>query len=573
MKRLIVLVISFFLVGGYYLFQLKSNTPENKVINLAIDNKIKSFDPAVAFNNDSLLVLGQSLETLFQYHYLKRPFEVIPLLADGMPEISTDGLKYKFKIKRNIKYHNHKKTFEKDRYVKAQDFVWQIKRLAFKPIKSTGTWLFADKLKGFNEFSDKVGSSFEAFMKEELIGLKVINDYEFEIELIKPEPNLLYFLAMPFTSPVPVEVIKKYKNELKEVIIGTGPYKFEKFDGEKYEFSKFDGFHFEEYPTSGDRYANTKKLLVNSKQKLPFIKNINFKIVPDETDQWSMFKKGELDVLDIPKKYLSEISKPDSALNKELQKLKIEVKHFSRQTTRWLGFNMNDPIIGKNQNLRKAIAHAIDYDKYIEIVTNNTNLRANSIFNPSIPGYKPSHRIGYEFNLDKAKEYLAKSGIKPGELTLTYSTRGKKEIHFEESQFIQAQLARLGITIKVQVLEFSEFLKKGRAGKLQFWTDNWIYDYPDAENILQLLIGQNHPGINKSGYANKKVDELYIELSKTLDPEKRFRIMYQIEDIVENELPWIMLMYESTYIAHHGSVKNFRKSFFIRNFIKYLQKY
>ena len=64
----------------------------------------------------------------------------------------------------------------------------------------------------------------------------------------------------------------------------------------------------------------------------------------------------------------------------------------------------------------------------------------------------------------------------------------------------------------------------------------------------------------------------YNDLALTLDKEKRFEIMYEIEKIVEEEVPWIMLMYESTYIVQQKEIHNFRKSFFIRNYIKYLQK-
>jgi ABC-type transport system substrate-binding protein len=572
MKRLIVLLCLLIAVGVGYIVKSRDSSGHNKFINFAIDNKIKSFDPAIVFNDDSLFVIGQSVETLFQYHYLKRPFEVIPLLAQEMPSISSDGLVYKFKIKKNISYQNSMKEFAGKRTVKAADFVWQIKRLAFKPLKSTGTWLFHGKVRGFDSFTNKVGNDFSKFLTEDIEGLKVIDDYTFEIHLLKPEPNLLYFLAMPFTAPIPKESILKYKNSFKNKIIGTGPYEFMKFENNKYHFSKFKDYHNEFYPSSGDRYANTEELLKSSKKKLPFIQDVYFKIISDEDVKWEQFKSGELDILDVPKKYLSELSRPSSKMYEELSELGIIVKHFSKQTTRWFGFNMNDPVVGKDINLRKAIAYAIDYEKYLEIITNNTNLRANSILNPSIPGYKPAHRLNYDYDLAKAKRFFKKTGYKANELTLTYSTRGTQDIHFEAAEFIQTQLKELGIIIKVESLEFSEFLKKGRAGKLQLWTDAWIYDYPDAENILQLLIKRNHPGINKSGYANDEVDKLYAKLTKTLNKNKRFQIMYEIETIIEKELPWIMLMYESTYIAHHKSIKNFRKSFFIRNYVKYLQK-
>ena len=71
---------------------------------------------------------------------------------------------------------------------------------------------------------------------------------------------------------------------------------------------------------------------------------------------------------------------------------------------------------------------------------------------------------------------------------------------------------------------------------------------------------------------NPKVDLLYSRLAGTLNKDERFSIMKEIEEIVSDELPWVMLMYESSYILHSKHVKNFRKSFFIRNYIKYLKK-
>jgi len=570
-KKIIVIILV--IVSTTFYFIKESRIEKNSVIKLMIDNHVDSFDPAIAFNNDSLFVMAQAMETLYQYHYLKRPFEVIPGLAEGMPEISNNGQIYTFKIKKNIYYHETAGIDSRTRFVLADDFIWQIKRLAFQPLKSTGKWLFEGKIKGFDKFSTEVGDDFSKFLKTEIEGVRKINDHSFQIELVRPEPNLLYFLSMQFTSPVPLEVILENKNDLSSVLVGTGPYELTHKTSNKYFFKKFKNFHEEYYPTSGDRYANTENLLSSSKKKLPFIKNVIIEVISDEDLKWNMFLNKQVDILDVPKKYLVDVSNSQSKLSSDFRERGISVKHFSRQTTRWFGFNMNDNVIGDNLNLRKAIAYAINYDRYIELMTNNTNLKSSSVFNPSIKGYSPTHKLPYSYDLEKAKKYFAKSGYKPGELTLTYSTRGTQELQLEEGEFLQSQLKKIGIELKINVLSFSDFLKFGRSGQLQFWTDNWIYDYPDAENLLQLLVSKNHPGINKSGYHNKKVDMLYEELSKTLEFEKREKLMFEIEDIVEAELPWIMLMYESTYIVQHEYVKNFRKSFFIRNYIKYLQVY
>ncbi len=572
-KKLIistVIGITALAVISFYQF-FQSNSSDKLV--LSINNSIQTFDPAIVFNDDAMLVMGQSLESLYQYHYLKRPYEVIPALAKALPEISANGKVYTFKIKKGIKYHDRHHILPLNRDVKAIDFVWAIKRLAYAPLKSNGKWLFSGRIKGFNKFGSKVGDSIEAFYKNDIEGVKAIDDYTLEISLHKPEPNFLYFLTMHFTSPVPVEAIKYYKNDFSKELFGTGPYQYINFKDNTYYFERFTNFREEFYPSAGDRYANTEMLLSSSKKKLPLLGKVEFKVIKEEASRWSSFLNHEIDILDVPKQIAFQLSNPKSEMNETFEDKGIIIKHFSRQTTRWLGLNMNDPVVGANLNLRKAIAHGIDFDQYIKVLSNNTNLRSNSIINPSLDGYKPEHKLPYQYDLEKAKTYFKQSGYKPGELELTYSTRGTDDIHLVEANFIKGQLAKIGINLKINIISFSEFLKLGRANKLQIWTDNWIYDYPDTENILQLLVSKNSPGINKSGYANKSVDGLYAELSTSLDPQKRKQITYEIESLVEKDLPWILLMYESSYIVQQSNLQNFRKSYFIRNFAKYLDKH
>jgi len=121
-------------------------------------------------------------------------------------------------------------------------------------------------------------------------------------------------------------------------------------------------------------------------------------------------------------------------------------------------------------------------------------------------------------------------------------------------------------------LEFPGFLKKAHEGKLTFLGDGWSLDYPDAENILGLLITQNHPpGSNTSYYSNSKVDQLYEELVVLQDGPKKFKIMKEIEKIVLEDLPWVMHHYQRQYIIHHKRLVNYRHSDIINNYIKYLR--
>ena len=97
-------------------------------------------------------------------------------------------------------------------------------------------------------------------------------------------------------------------------------------------------------------------------------------------------------------------------------------------------------------------------------------------------------------------------------------------------------------------------------------------DYPDAENALQLLLSKNHsPGPNTTYFSSDKVDKMFKQLMKTNSQNEKSSILKNIEDTVNEKLPWIMQYYSRNYILFHGDVKNFRQSDLIYNNYKYLK--
>jgi len=65
---------------------------------------------------------------------------------------------------------------------------------------------------------------------------------------------------------------------------------------------------------------------------------------------------------------------------------------------------------------------------------------------------------------------------------IVYSTRGNQGISLEEAHFIKRQLELIGLKVDLQILTFPEFLKKGRAGELMFFTDNWLNNCLDSKS-------------------------------------------------------------------------------------------
>lgn len=356
-------------------------------------------------------------------------------------------------------------------------------------------------------------------------------------------------------------------------MIGTGPYVFKGQKSDYIDMEKFQDYREDFYPTSGDRYANVQRLLDSSKEKIPFVDNVRFYITGDEGKRWKMFFAHELDVLTVPKTLLPNLYDAQGELTADIKDKGVVVKHFPTLANRWLAFNMRHPLLGKNEYLRRAIAYSIDYSKYIQVLSQNTNLRANSILVPGISGYLPAKDFRFKYDPALAKEYLKQAGFNTPEQmpTIVYSTRGNQGVNLLEAEFIKEHLEKVGLKVVIQVLTFSEFLSKGRAGELMFFTDNWLFDYPDGENILQLLVSSNFPGVNKSGYSNPRIDELYYSLKETTNMDNRDKIIHEMEEIVFEDLPWIPMMYESSFVLQYPDIKNFRKSSIIRNYVKYIK--
>jgi oligopeptide transport system substrate-binding protein len=570
---LAVLTAGFMFLTHWSWKHLRISSNSETSLRLSLDDKVESLDPAKAFSDDSLFVSAQVLEPLYQYHYLKRPYEIQPLLAEGLPEIKDQGTILKIRLKKNVHYHTHVAFKGNPREVIAQDFVTQFKRLALRDLKSPGRGLFSGLVKGFDDFSASIDHDWKNIPLRELEGVTAPDTHTLVIKLTKSEPNMIYYLALNFLSPLPWEVVSHYKNILDHHLVGTGPYILKSYSKSYFDLEKFSGYREDYYPTSGDRYANVENLLDSSKEKIPFIDKLRFYVTNNESERWDKFFRKEIDLLTVPKTFLPQIYDNRGEQSEEIKKSGALLKHFPTLANRWLAFNMRDPLLGKNEFLRKAIAYSIDYEKYIQVLSQNTNLRANSILVPGISGYLPAKDFRFKYDPAVAREYLKKAGFdSPSKMpVITYSTRGNQGINELEAQFIKEHLEAIGLKVNLQTLTFAEFLSKGRAGDLMFFTDNWLFDYPDGENILQLLISTNFPGINKSGYSNFQVDELYERLKETTNLDKRDDIIHEMEEIVFQDLPWIPLMYESSFVLHYPEIKNFRKSSIIRNYVKYLK--
>lgn len=567
--RLIFLALVFGIIG------CTKGNKKSDTIEISLPGEISTIDTASCFDTTCAVPVAQVYESLYEFEYLKRPYTLRPLLAEGFPEITPDKLKYTFKLKKGIKYHDSP-LLPKDRTVRAQDVVNQIKRLAFYGTStSRGFWLFDGKIKGINEWREKVQTDLEKFFSEPIVGLNAPDENTLVIELNRPYPQLLYAMSMHFTAPMPEEAIRGAKNDFNMQAVGTGAYFITSYNPTQgVDLKKYAGYETSTYPTQGDRKAQESGLLADAGKKLPFADKVRLVVIKEAQTDWLNFMKKKIDMINLTKDHYHVALTPEGNLKPEITKEKIQLQASPTLIYWWLAFNMQDPIVGKNLNLRKAIAHGVNIDKYIELFTYNVAQKANSIYPPGIPGYNPSYELPYKYDLNLAKEYLKKAGYPDGKglPALKFDIRGSDTRRRQMGEYIQQELRNLNIKVDININTFPAFLEKARKGELQFWQGGWVLDYPDSENVLQLLSEQNlPPGQNYFNYVNPEFEKLFRESREIEDGRRKFELMSKMEEIVNADLPWVMQYYSRNYILSHEYLKNFMYSDIIYNNLKYLK--
>ena len=548
-----------------------------KEINLYFSVNIKTLDPIYADDLYSATLIGSIYQTLYQYHYLKRPYTLIPYVARSMPEISDDGLTYTIKLRKGI-YFQDDKCFPngKGRELKADDVIYSFKRLADIKNRSTGWWIFNNRIVGLNEFREKSNSKEPTDYSMSVEGLKKLDDYTIQIKLTKPFPQFKYLLAMSFTAIVPKEAVEYYKEEFSRHPVGTGPYMLKEWlPNNKIVLVRNPDYWDEYYPSEGMPEDVKNGLLADAGKKLPFLDKVNYFIYKEANTLWLNFLKGNIDMCGIPMEYFSTVIDENGNLREEFVKRGIILTKEPSLDLTYIGFNMEDPVVGKNKYLRLAIAYAYDVNYVIKYLYNNRAIRAKGPIPPGIFGYRKDIKNPWvEYNVEKAKEYLKKAGYPDGKgaPTLYYDCAGNSAISRKFSDFFVQSMNKIGLKVVVRNTTFPEFLDKLKNKKVQIFGGAWAADYPDPENFLQLFYGPNEsPGSNAFNYKNKKYDELYEKMAVMPNGKERQKVIDQMVNILIEDIPCIFCTHRVAYGLRYPWVKNYKRNEMASGTVKYLK--
>lgn len=538
----------------------KKEDKVEKVLNLVAVQNVKGMDPIYSNDRYSSNAVARVYEGLLEYHYLKRPYILVPNLAEDMPVVSKDGLTYTFKIKKGVLFHDDPAFPEgKGRELVAEDFVYSIKRLADPKLQGLGWWLLQGKVQGLDEWRAKNAQAESVNYAEVIPGLQALDKYTLQFKLKKPFPQFLYSLAMPFTFAVAKEVVDHYGKEFLNHPVGTGPFMLPKFtQSNKIIYSRNPKFREKLYPKEASEEFVKMGYLDDANKKLPLVDKVIVNVIIENQPMWLNFQKGKLDAIGIPKDNFDSAITPGKDLSKDLKDKGISLQITPSLDVTYVAFNHDNKTF-KNLKLRKAMMLAYDVEKSNELFYNGTALPAQSVVPPGISGYIKGYVNPFRGpKVDQAKKLLAEAGYPDGKglPEITYDS-ASGTVSRQMGEFFKKQMANIGIKIKVVTNPWPELQKKITNRSVQIYGIAWGADYPDAENFLQLLYGPNRaPGANGSGYDNPVFNDLFAQASIMQDGPVRTALYEKMYRIAAEEVPWIYGVHRQGYSLQQGWLKN-----------------
>ncbi|HKE98813.1 MAG TPA: ABC transporter substrate-binding protein [Actinomycetes bacterium] len=514
-----------------------------RIVNVA---DVDSLDPATAYAASSWALGRLYLRTLYSWDSTLPGDDIatpVPDIADGPPTLSSDRLTYTFRLRRGVRY-----APPVNRQVVAADFVAALTRqLRGRQPAHRYAWM----IKGAREFA--------AGKARRISGMVAVGGRVLRVTLVKPAPDFLSIVALPFFAPVPAEFASRSSvgAGYSKRVIGSGPYTLE-------------------------GYAPGKTIT--------FVRNKNWDPATDPLRRaWP--DKIEVRVGEDPTGVQKAIEQHDADLNgdaipppnDDLQRLATDPSLQSQlgiKSTgcfRYLSLQTDAGPTAK-LDVRRALNLAVDKQALLDAIGGRfAGTIASTILPPSVLGhvqYDLFETSGYKGDVDRAKALLAKAGYPHG-LTLNYVGESTGQGPAVTSALRQS-LARVGIKLRVKAYpgpqRYTRSLRlPAKKNEHHIGFARWCPDWPgdSARSVLAALLDGRviNPTANNNygDYDNPKVDQLIDQALLEPDLERRTALWGQADRLAMEDAAWVPLVWDRQTFFWSYRVQNWRYSPWVAN--------
>ena len=495
-------------------------------ITVQIGPNPETLDPAL----NSAVDGGNMLITLFEtLLIIDQDNKVQPGQAEKY-EVSSDGLTWTFTMRDGLKWSDGTD-------LNAKDFEYTFKRIADTNVAAP----YAETVIGMIEgYKDAIDSK-----NPEKLNVKASDDGKtLTIKLAYPCSYFDKIVAFGTMSPVQKATVEKNGDSWAtkpETYVCNGPYTITEWTPSEKIVCKKN----ENYKGGWD-----SSKIVNDK--------LTFLLLEDSSASYTAYTGGTAQLIkDVPTEEIPTLKKDK----------KDEFNVDPILGTYYLSMNLNKTPFN-NKNVRKALSLAIDRDYVANTVMQGTYTPAYNYVGTGVDDVDPGKFLenskaanggktyiseDYKANLEEAKKALAEAGYPEGKgfPTITYSTNDTG-YHKALAEYLQQVYKDLGITMNIDIVDWSSFTPKRRAGEYEMARNGWVMDYNDASNMIELFYSSN--GNNDGKYNNPAFDKAMND-SKVADKTAHFAALHEAEKIVSEDYGFIPVAYYNDFWLQSTSLK------------------
>jgi len=544
-----------------------------KVLRTFLSTGETGLDPAVASDIATLALLENLFDPLLRYAYLARPVALEANTVQALPQRDAAGTTYTFKLRPGIYFTPDPAFGGQRREVTAADYVYSFKRLYDPALKSPWLFLFENKLAGDGAL--KTRFSYDT----EIAGLQAPDRYTLRIRLTEPDPNFLFYLAMPATGVVAREVAERYGADMGSHPVGSAAFMVGAWKrSDKISLLANPDFR----PTvfhAGANVAPADRALAAALdgRRLPLVDRIDVKIMEEYQSRMLGFLSGEFDYIEqVPESMKDMVLRTDAVaptLKPELARRGMELTPFPVLQTYYMWFNMDNPVVGgygkDKVALRRAIALGYDSAEDVALLKKGLALPAQSPLPPNVLGYDPAYRSPIAYDPALARALLDRYGYKRGADGYRTLPDGKPlllTMHSEPSmvgrlrdELWRKNLEAIGLRVVFKTDKKTEIIKASRLGTVMMFETNWIADFPDGDNFYQLLYGPNSGRANYARFNLPEFNRRYEQARQLGDTPERSALYREMAQLLHAYNPWVLLSHPISADIRQPWLKNYKR--------------
>ncbi|RVU54408.1 ABC transporter substrate-binding protein [Anaerosphaera multitolerans] len=440
---------------------------------------------------DVILPAQNICEPLLEYDSNR---ELQPLLLETLPT-TEDGVTYSCKLKEGVKFHDGTE-------LTSYDVEYTFNRIFDPATQNLNTWL-CDMILGGPEMLEGKAES--------LAGFKVIDDYNFEIELSTPYAPFLSVLSCEQMMIYPKEACEAAGDKWGiDTFVGTGPYELVEFVGKDYTRCK---------------------------------KNENYHGTPVEIDELYVYnmdpntsimeyEAGNLDLVKVETKMVE----PYKTNEFKDQLVKVDLMAIIA-----LNLNVNmEPL--NDVKVRQALTYTIDKESLVQDFLQGNGTPANSIIPPNIMGHPD--REANKYDPEKAKELLAAAGYAEGIKLESYVVEGDEAADI--AVVLQEQMKASNIDLKINLVDQATYVDMRKAGEVQCPILTWYKDIPDPDNFTYTFYNSAGSQLFSSNWNDPETDNL-MKLGRSLPEDEREAVYVELEKLLVEDKAAMVPLYNPVF--------------------------